>query len=71
MTGALQHGYSLSVYKSGNKNLVIGDYGELAKKLYDAEEISESHYASLMLDIGIDVLAEDESQINEYESYIA
>ncbi len=70
ISGALQHGYSLSVYKPGNKDLVIGDYGELAKKLFDAEEISESHYASLMLDIGIDVLAEEPS-INEYESYFA
>ena len=71
MRSALHHGYSLSVYKPGNHDLVIGNYGEIARRLYDAEEISESHYASLMLDIGIDVLAEHESQINEYESYIA
>ena len=71
MSGALQHGYTLSVYKPGNQNLVIGNYGELAKKLYDEEKISESHYAALMLDIGIDVLAEVEHQLNEYESYFA
>ena len=71
MSSALQHGYSLSVYKPGNHNLVIGDYGEIARRLYDNEEISESHYASLMLDIGVDVLAEHEPQINEYESYFA
>ena len=71
MSGALQHGYSLSVYKPGNDGLVIGDYGELARRLFDEEKISESHYASLMLDIGVDVLAHEEFQINEYESHFA
>lgn len=73
MTNALQYGYSLSVYKPGNRNLVIGDYGELARQLFDNERISESHYASLMLEIGIDVLAEheSESQLNEHESNFA
>lgn len=70
MKGAQEHGYSLSIYKPGNNGLFIGNYGALAKQLYDAEEISESHYASLMLDIGIDVLA-FEPQMNEYESNFA
>ena len=39
----------------GNKDLVLGDYGEIAKKLFDIEKISESHYAKMMMDIGIDI----------------
>ena len=48
-------GYADTLYSPGNDNLVVGDYGERAKKLFDAEKISESNYVSLMHDIGIDV----------------
>ena len=53
---AKKYGYSTSLYEPGNNNLVIGDYGTLAKQLFDKEKISEGHYISLMRDIGIDVL---------------
>jgi len=49
------HGYQTTLYKSGNENLIIGDYGDKAKRLFDNEKISESHFASLMIDIGIDI----------------
>ena len=52
---AIKHGYDASIYLPGNKDLVFGDYGEIANKLFDNEKISESHYAQLMLDIGIDI----------------
>lgn len=53
MKGALEHGYSVDLYKDGNHQLVLGDYGTLAKELYDKEKISETHYYSLLLDLGM------------------
>jgi hypothetical protein len=34
---------------------VIGDYGIVAKELFDKEKISQSHYYSLLADLGIDI----------------
>lgn len=50
---AVEFGYTTRIYESGNHNEVIGDYGTLAKELYDQEKISESHYYSLLLDLGM------------------
>lgn len=58
--GALQHGYNTSLYSEGNKNLVLGNYGELAYELYENEKISESYYYTLLKDLG---LTEQELQI--------
>jgi Zn-dependent peptidase ImmA (M78 family) len=57
-------GYDTTLYESGNKDLVIGDYGARAKKLFDDGVISESHFISLMFDIGKDIqnLANDNEQ---------
>jgi Zn-dependent peptidase ImmA (M78 family) len=52
---AMQYGYDTSLYKNGNQNLIIGDYGEKAKLLFDNEKISEGHYLELMSAIGIDL----------------
>lgn len=52
---ALLMGYSDELYEPGNKNKVIGDYGERTKKLYDKELVSETDFYGLMLDIGIDL----------------
>ena len=52
---AQQFGYDTSLYRNGNHNMVIGDYGEKAKKLFDNEKISEGHYLELMQHIGIDI----------------
>lgn len=49
------YGYNNLLYDGGNEGLIIGDYGEIAKDLFDKEIISESHYMSLMRDIGIDI----------------
>lgn len=51
---AVQHGYGTSLYKPGNTDEVIGDYGTIARDLFDREMISESHYLSLLLDLGMD-----------------
>ena len=53
-SNALINGYDISLYESGNHNLLIGNYTELAKRLYDREVISESNFMSLLTDIGID-----------------
>lgn len=52
---AYQHGYDNGLYEPTLANHIIGDYGEKVKKLYDNETISESHYATLMEDIGINI----------------
>lgn len=51
--GAILNGYDLDLYEEGNKNLVIGNYGELANELYCKEKISESHFYSLLIDLGM------------------
>ena len=52
--GAIENGYSATIYEPGNNNLVIGDYGAVAKDLFDQEKISQSHYYTLLTDLGID-----------------
>ncbi len=47
-SSALQYGYDLSLYEPGNTNLVIGDYGEKARLLFEREIISEGHYNELL-----------------------
>lgn len=51
--GAIQHGYSTELYQPGNKNNAIGNYGELARELFEQEIISETHYMSLLTDWGL------------------
>ena len=50
------YGYTSELYEPGNDGKVIGNYGTIAKFLFDKEKISEGHYYSLMKDIGIDIL---------------
>jgi Zn-dependent peptidase ImmA (M78 family) len=54
---AVLYGYSVDLYNSGNenKNLVLGDYGEVARKLFDNEIISETHYMNLLMDLGMNI----------------
>ncbi|MFC4871743.1 ImmA/IrrE family metallo-endopeptidase [Negadavirga shengliensis] len=51
---AMAHGYSIKLYKKDNQKEVIGDYGDLARKLFEQNKISESHYYSLLEDLGVD-----------------
>lgn len=50
---AREYGYDITLYQPGNENLVIGNFGEKARRLYDEEKISEGHYRELMSKIGI------------------
>ena len=52
---AMMLGYDGDLYDAGNHDLVITNFGEKAKVLFDKEVISESHFISLMGDIGVDI----------------
>lgn len=45
---AKQFGYDTSLYNGGNEGLVIGDFGEKARDLYEKGIISEGHYLELL-----------------------
>lgn len=50
---AALRGYDGRLYiKAHNEGLVIGDFGSMAKRLYDEEKISEGHYLELLNMIG-------------------
>lgn len=51
---AKEHGYTDKLYSPTDER-VIGNYGVKAKELFDQGKISESHYHSLMMDIGINL----------------
>lgn len=48
-------GYETTLYEKGNKGIIIGDYGEKARRLYESGKISEQNYITMMLDAGIEV----------------
>lgn len=62
---ALLHGYNEDLYSPGNEGQIIGNYGNMAKELYDKGMVSESAYFSLLEDIGIDLSDFDEKE--DYE----
>ena len=42
------YGYNTSLYEKGNENLIIGDFGDKARRLYEKGIISEGHYLELL-----------------------
>lgn len=48
ISSARQYGYDTALYRPGNEGLVIGDFGEKARLLYEMELISEGHYQELL-----------------------
>lgn len=52
-------GYDIRLYEHGNTDKVIGDYGRLAKVLYESQKISESYYYELVSAVNIDFLTDD------------
>jgi Zn-dependent peptidase ImmA (M78 family) len=62
---ALLHGFNEDLYKPGNEGQIIGNYGNMAKELFDKGIVSESAYFSLLEDIGIDLSDFDEKE--DYE----
>lgn len=45
---AQDYGYDTSLYENGNEGVVIGDFGEKARRLLDGGKISEGHYVELI-----------------------
>lgn len=45
---AIAYGYDKSLYVGGNEGVVIGDFGEKARRLYENDKISEGHYLELL-----------------------
>jgi hypothetical protein len=45
---AREYGYDTSLYQPGNENLIVVDFGEKARILFDACKISEGHYIELL-----------------------
>lgn len=45
---AQEYGYNLALYEPGNEGLVIGDFGEKARLLFEQGKISEGHYEELL-----------------------
>ncbi len=45
---ARSYGYDTLLYEKGNENIVISDFGEKARKLFEENKISEGHYVELL-----------------------
>lgn len=45
---AREYGYDLSLYRKGNEGVFVGDFGVIARQLFDDEKISEGHYVELL-----------------------
>ena len=45
---AREWGYDSALFEPGNDGVVIGDFGEKARKLFETGKISEGHYHELM-----------------------
>lgn len=56
-------GYDTVLFKPGNFNKIIGDYGPLVNYLYKSQKISESVYLEFMNDINVDPLAPIENDV--------
>lgn len=64
--GALENGLPVDLYEPGNHQLVIGDYGSISRELFEQEKISQSHYYSLLTDLGIDTRKLEEDEQDEF-----
>lgn len=52
-------GYDTALYEPANEGLVIGDFGEKARNLFEQEKISEGHYLELLHKINVDGIREN------------
>jgi len=62
---ATLYGYNTDLYQPGNEGMVVGDYGSLARELFDQGIVSESSYFTLLEDLGIDLSQLDHLNNNE------
>ncbi|WP_345238110.1 ImmA/IrrE family metallo-endopeptidase [Hymenobacter saemangeumensis] len=61
---ARQLGFGTDLYQPTPSREAIGDYVPLASRLFDQEAISESHFAGLLLDFGINPFDSDSESID-------
>lgn len=47
-SSAKEYGYDMALYEKGNEGLVIGDFGVIARKLFDDGKISEGNYREFL-----------------------
>ncbi|WP_421773740.1 ImmA/IrrE family metallo-endopeptidase [Gracilimonas sp.] len=62
---ALERGHDKSLYKATNYKGTFGDYGKIARNLFENEKISESRYHLLMKDIDINIWDDDDTEEDE------
>jgi Zn-dependent peptidase ImmA (M78 family) len=51
---AIDYGFVTTLYKPGNANTILGDYGQIANELFESGKISEGHFMELMSIFAID-----------------
>lgn len=62
---AVLYGYNTDLYQPGNSGLIIGNYGTIARELFEKGVVSESAYFSLLEDLGFDLSELDNKTDNE------
>ena len=67
---AHRYGYSPYLYTKSAAESVVGDYASLANELFDSELISESHYYSVMEDLGFNLSDIDLQEMKQNEKLI-
>lgn len=50
-SSAKEYGYDTALYEKGNEGLVIGDFGAIARRLFDDGKISEGNYREFLKQI--------------------
>lgn len=51
---AREYGYNTDLYEPSNNNVIIGDFGEKARTLFEDGKISEGHYIELLNKLNFD-----------------
>ena len=62
---AVLYGYNTDLYQPGNSGLIIGNYGTVARDLFEKGVVSESAYFTLLEDLGFDLSELDNKTDNE------
>ena len=65
-SSAYNRAYPIRLYEKTDSIDVWGDYGKIALDLFQNRKISEGDYTSLMIDVGIDVLASQPEELIDF-----
>jgi Zn-dependent peptidase ImmA (M78 family) len=55
-------GYDIRLLEAGNNNLTLGNYVDVANKLFEKQRISESYYLELLNTIGVDPFEKNQTE---------